>query len=176
MIDHDPVPHATELTMMNRPATPLRKPAAHGGLAPEASGMRPFLDAVRELHDHFGFRKEGAEDMYYRLTLCMEELGEIAQCISKGKGKAALEEEHADLFILLLGNCIALDLDIEGAFWSKLQKVMNRKAFRLPDGKIRVTATPGPGMRAEDAAPIASAPTMRQGLKSTNPPLLGGNP
>jgi NTP pyrophosphatase (non-canonical NTP hydrolase) len=105
----------------------------------QSQGLGAFLAEVRRIHDHFGFRDKGAEDMFYRLTLCMEELGEIAACISKGKSKAEIAEEHADLLILLLGNCIALDLDIEAAFWKKCETVLRRPVRRLPDGKIRVT-------------------------------------
>ena len=117
--------------------------------------MRPYIDEVRKIHDHFGFREKGAEDMFYRLTLCMEELGEIAAAVSKGKGKDELAEEHADLLILLLGNCIALDLDIETAFYKKCAKVLSRPVRRLPDGKIRVTeyqpsAAPTPETNGEE--------------------------
>jgi NTP pyrophosphatase (non-canonical NTP hydrolase) len=111
--------------------------------------MRPYIDEVRKIHDHFGLREPGAEDIYYRLTLCMEELGEIAACVSKGKSRDELAEEHADLMILLLGNCIALDLDIETAFWKKCQKVLTRPVRRLADGKVRVTEyRPGPDAAA----------------------------
>ena len=85
----------------------------------------------------------------------LKELGEIAAAVSKGKSKDELAEEHADLLILLLGNCIALDLDIETAFHKKCAKVLSRPVRRLPDGKIRVTeyqpsAAPTPETNGEE--------------------------
>ncbi|HWQ73047.1 MAG TPA: hypothetical protein VN370_12105 [Desulfitobacteriaceae bacterium] len=52
----------------------------------------------------------------------MEELGKISQCLTKGKGD--LTEEHAELLILLLGNCLMMDIDIISAFWDKYQVII----------------------------------------------------
>ncbi len=78
--------------------------------------------------------------MLHRMNLIMEEVGEISQCLTKGRPREDLIEEHADLLILLIGNAIALDFDLEKAFWDKLAKIMRRKA-RMVNGTIRVTET-----------------------------------
>ena len=67
-----------------------------------------------------------------------EELGEIAEAITKGKPVEQLAEETADLFILLLGTAIAADFDLKEAFWKKMEKIQNRKS-RMVDGRIRVS-------------------------------------
>ena len=30
--------------------------------------LQPYLAAVQRIHDHFKFREQGGEDMFYRLT------------------------------------------------------------------------------------------------------------
>ena len=76
--------------------------------------------------------------MVYRVALMAEELGEISACVSKGKSKEQLAEECADLLILLMGNAISADFDLNSAFWEKLEKVMLRDG-RMIDGRIRVS-------------------------------------
>ena len=102
--------------------------------------MKEMIEAVREFHRKFDLKKKGGEDMLHRMNLIMEEVGEISQCLTKGKPREDLIEEHADLLILLLGNAIALNFDLEKAFWEKLEKIMRRKS-RMVNGTIRVTAT-----------------------------------
>lgn len=94
--------------------------------------------AVQAFHDKHDFKRLGGEELTYRVTLMAEELGEIAACISKGKPRAALAEETADLFILLIGTAIAADFDLKQAFWDKLAKIMQRES-RMVDGRIRVS-------------------------------------
>ncbi len=55
-----------------------------------------------------------------------------------------LEEELADVFILLLGHCVVLDVDLEEVFLHKMERVMSRKAIKVKDG-IRVTEFRGEG-------------------------------
>lgn len=100
-----------------------------------------MLEAVRAFHRKNRLRETGGEEMHYRMNLMMEELGEICEAITKGKPKAVLEEEHADLLILLLGNVVSADLAIEEAFWTKMDRIMKRKAIRVGD-RLRVTETP----------------------------------
>ena len=103
--------------------------------------MKEMLEAVKKFHEKHDFRNNGGENMLYRMNIIMEEIGEICECLTKGKGRAELVEEHADLLILLLGNCIALGIDadeIENAFWKKYEVIMKRKA-KFVDGIIRVT-------------------------------------
>lgn len=101
--------------------------------------MQKYIDAVRKFHEKYKFAEHNGHNMFYRMNLLMEELGEICECITKDKPKEELAEEHADLLILLLGNCIACNIDIEKAFWEKLDKIMDRPFKILPDGTIRVT-------------------------------------
>ena len=98
-----------------------------------------MMSAVHAFHEKRRFRERGGEDMVYRLALMTEELGEIAECVTKGRSREALAEECADLLILLLGNAIAADFDLAEAFWKKLAEV-NRRGERIVDGRVRVTA------------------------------------
>ncbi len=97
-----------------------------------------MLDAVQAFHDKHDFKNTGGEDMTYRLALMAEELGEISSCVTKGKDKSLLEEEVADLFILIVGTAIAADFDLRDAFWSKMKKLMKRES-RMVNGRIRVS-------------------------------------
>ena len=108
----------------------------------ESHSFYQMMDAVQAFHDKHGFREKGGEDMVYRLALMTEELGEIAECVTKGKGRAALAEECADLLILLMGNAISENFDLREAFWKKM-KVIESRGARNVDGRIRVTAYRG---------------------------------
>jgi NTP pyrophosphatase (non-canonical NTP hydrolase) len=102
--------------------------------------MEKMLEAVRTFHAKHRFKETGGEDMTYRMNLIMEEVGEICQCLTKGLGKEKLAEEHADLLVLLLGNCISADIDLEVAFWKKMEVLQKRKGKKVGD-TIRVTET-----------------------------------
>ena len=97
-----------------------------------------MLAAVQAFHAKHRFREQGGEDMTYRVALMAEELGEIAECVTKGKPREALAEEVADLFILVLGTAIAAEFDLKQAFWDKLKKLEVREG-RLVNGRIRVS-------------------------------------
>lgn len=97
-----------------------------------------MLAAVQSFHDKHRFKETGGEDMTYRIALMAEELGEIAECVTKGKDKGKLAEETADLFILLIGTAIAADFDLKRAFWDKMQKLESRQS-RMINGRIRVS-------------------------------------
>ena len=103
---------------------------------------RSMLAAVQAFHDKHRFRETGGEDMSYRVALMVEELGEISACVTKGKSKDSLSEELADLLILLLGTGIAQELDLNAAFWHKMEQLGRREA-RMVDGRIRVSAFRG---------------------------------
>ena len=77
--------------------------------------------------------------MVYRLALMTEELGEIAECVTKGKPVDDLAEECADLMILLMGNAISAGFDLNEAFWKKMQ-ILESRGARIVDGRVRVTA------------------------------------
>ena len=97
-----------------------------------------MLAAVQAFHDKHRFKDTGGEEMTYRIALMAEELGEIAECVTKGKSKEQLAEECADLFILLVGTAIAADFDLKQAFWDKLEKIQSRQS-RMINGRIRVS-------------------------------------
>ena len=97
-----------------------------------------MLAAVQAFHDKHRFKETGGEDMTYRVALMAEELGEIAECVTKGKSKDKLAEEAADLFILLIGTAIAQDFDLKQAFWGKMEKIQSRQS-RMINGRIRVS-------------------------------------
>ena len=97
-----------------------------------------MLNAVQAFHDKHDFKNTGGEELAYRVALMAEELGEISNCITKGKDKAELAEEVADLFILLIGTAIAADFDLNNAFWNKMDKIMQRES-KMVNGRIRVS-------------------------------------
>ena len=101
-----------------------------------------MLSAVQAFHDKHDFKSKGGEDMVYRVALMSEELGEIAAAVTKGKGKDALSEECADLFILLLGTAISADIDLSEAFWAKMDELMDRQS-KMVGGRIRVSRFTG---------------------------------
>jgi NTP pyrophosphatase (non-canonical NTP hydrolase) len=97
-----------------------------------------MLAAVQAFHDKHDFRNTGGEELTYRIALMAEELGEVSACVTKGKARAELAEELADLLILVMGTDIAAGLDLKGAFWAKMAKLMQREA-RMVGGRIRVS-------------------------------------
>ena len=99
-----------------------------------------MLAKVQEFHDKHDFSnpKYRGHDMSYRILLTMEELGELAECFTKGKSDSEKSEELADLLILIIGHYIAMNINLEEAFNEKIEKIMNRKAI-MGDFGIRVT-------------------------------------
>ena len=97
-----------------------------------------MLAAVQAFHDKHDFKNTGGEELTYRVALMTEELGEIAEAITKGRDKDVLAEEVADLFILLIGTGIAADFDLKQAFWDKMEKIMQRES-KMVNGRIRVS-------------------------------------
>ena len=99
-----------------------------------------MLSKVKEFHEKHEFSKKenNGHDMAYRLLLTIEELGELAECFTKGKSKTEKAEELADILILTLGHSIAMDVDLEAAFDKKVNKIMKRSAIKGDFG-IRIT-------------------------------------
>ncbi len=97
-----------------------------------------MMAAVQAFHDKHQFNKKGGEDMVYRVALMAEELGEISDCVTKNRPKEMLAEECADLLILMLGNAIAADFDLNQAFWNKMEVLSGRKS-KMIDGRVRVS-------------------------------------
>lgn len=106
--------------------------------AADRHDWQSMMAAVQSFHDKHGFNRNGGEDMIYRLALMTEELGEIAEVVTKGKGTDELAEECADLLILLLGNAISAEFDLNQAFWNKMETILKRDG-RMVDGRIRVS-------------------------------------
>ncbi len=90
-------------------------------------------------HKHdFAAPENNGHDMGYRLALMIEELGELSAAITKGKPAAEAAEELADVFILTLGNALAMNVDLEAEFHKKMDRIMQRPSKRGGMG-IRVT-------------------------------------
>ena len=115
LIDLDPpcTPDGSWLTMMRRVA------------------------AFHSKHD-FASDENNGHDMGYRISLTIEELGELSASITKGKPKEASAEELADLLILILGHSLAMSVDLEDEFHKKMDKIMKREAIKGNLG-LRVT-------------------------------------
>lgn len=103
-----------------------------------SDSFNEMLAAVQAFHDKHDFKGTGGEDLSYRVALMAEELGEISSCVTKGKDKEQLAEECADLFILLMGNAISADFDLNQAFWKKMERIMGRDS-KIINGRIRVS-------------------------------------
>lgn len=97
-----------------------------------------MVKTVQAFHDKHDFKNNGGEDLAYRVALMAEELGEISACVTKGKSKADLAEESADLLILLIGTAISAGFELDQAFWQKMDKINQRKS-KIVNGKIRVS-------------------------------------
>jgi NTP pyrophosphatase (non-canonical NTP hydrolase) len=104
----------------------------------ERDSYQAMLAAVQAFHNKHDFKNTGGEELTYRVALMAEELGEISSCVTKGKDKAMLSEEVADLLILIMGTAIAADFDLRDAFWKKMDKLMKRES-RMVNGRIRVS-------------------------------------
>ena len=104
----------------------------------QSDSYSELLQAVQAFHDKHDFKSRGGEDLIYRVALMAEELGEISNCVTKGKSFDALAEECADLVILLVGTAISAQFDLNEAVWSKLEELMKRDG-RMVNGRIRVS-------------------------------------
>lgn len=98
--------------------------------------MDELIKKVKLLHIQNDFKNNGGEDKYFRMVLLMEELGEICEAMTKQKDN--FKEEHADLLILLLGNCVAYDIDIIKLTSEKLDRLLNMKTRTNEDGYARL--------------------------------------
>ena len=103
-----------------------------------------MLEKVEDFHKKHNFASEenNGHDMSYRILLTIEELGELAECFTKGKSKAEKAEELADILILIFGHAIAMDVNLEEAFNKKMEIIMKRPAIKGDFG-IRVTEYEG---------------------------------
>lgn len=83
------------------------------------------------MHKQNNFKATGGEDKLFRMALIMEEVGEISEAITKDQDN--FKEEHADLLILLLGNCVAYDIDILKLNNEKLDRLLKMKPSKKMD-------------------------------------------
>jgi NTP pyrophosphatase (non-canonical NTP hydrolase) len=104
--------------------------------------MEKFYNAIAEFHAKNEMKGTNNEEMTFRLNLMTEELGELAQAVTKGKSREDFIEENIDLFNLILGNMISTGVGVEEfeeAFWKKHAKIMSREKRKLENGNIRVS-------------------------------------
>jgi NTP pyrophosphatase (non-canonical NTP hydrolase) len=104
--------------------------------------MEKFYNAIAEFHKKFEMKGTNNEEMTFRLNLMTEELGELAQAVTKGKSKEDFIEENVDLMNLILGNMISTGVtaeEFEEAFWRKHAKIMSREKRKTADGNFRVS-------------------------------------
>lgn len=97
-----------------------------------------MMARTARFHAKNSFAENNGHDMGYRLALTIEELGELAAAVTKGKPKADLEEELADVLILILGHALAMEVDLEAAFHSKMDIIMQRSSIT---GRLGVRVT-----------------------------------
>ena len=106
---------------------------------PDGSWLTMMRRVAAFHHKHaFSSEDSNGHDMGYRIALTIEELGELSAAITKGKPSHEAAEELADLLILILGHSLAMNIDLESEFHTKMDKIMTRKARRGNLG-IRVT-------------------------------------
>lgn len=104
--------------------------------------MKGYYNAIQEFHDKYEMKNTNNEDMTFRLNLMIEELGELAQAITKGKKRDDVIEENVDLLNLVIGNFISLGVDfdeVDEAFWKKHKRIMDRRKKKLNNGNYRVS-------------------------------------
>jgi|TARA_B110000914_G_scaffold73546_1_gene64486 NTP pyrophosphatase (non-canonical NTP hydrolase) len=101
---------------------------------------KTMMSRVAIFHSKHSFSsvENNGHDMGYRIALTVEELGEFAAAITKGKPDDEIAEELADLMILILGHSLALEIDLEKEFHSKMDIIMQRPSRKGGLG-IRVT-------------------------------------
>ena len=97
-----------------------------------------MMRKVAAFHHKHDFAGNNGHDMGYRIALTVEELGELAAAVTKGKPIEECAEEMADVLILLMGHSLAMKIDLKAAFESKYEIIMNRPARKGRLG-IRVT-------------------------------------
>jgi len=104
--------------------------------------MDKYYRAIAEFHKKYRMKGTNNEDMNFRLNLLIEELGELAQAVTKGKSREKVIKENIDLLNLVLGNFVSMGVrseEIDKAFWKKYEKIMNRKKKKLKNGNYRVS-------------------------------------
>lgn len=104
--------------------------------------MKKYYKAIEKFHEKFEMKGTNNEDMTFRLNLMIEELGELAQAITKGKSREEIIEENIDLLNLTLGNFVSMGIsaeEIDKAFWEKHKRTMNREKRKVGPNNYRVS-------------------------------------
>ncbi|HIP50230.1 MAG TPA: pyrophosphatase [Candidatus Pacebacteria bacterium] len=104
--------------------------------------MKKYYEAIEQFHEKFEMRGTNNEDMTFRLNLIIEELGELAQAVTKGKSRDNVIEENIDLLNLVIGNFISMGVsvdEVDEAFWKKYNIIMDRKKKKIDNGNYRVS-------------------------------------
>tara|TARA_B100001778_G_scaffold42751_1_gene30869 strand:- start:2299 stop:2673 length:375 start_codon:yes stop_codon:yes gene_type:complete len=104
----------------------------------ESDEWSKMMRKVAAFHHKHDFAGNNGHDMGYRIALTVEELGELAAAVTKGKPIEECAEEMADVMILLMGHSLAMQIDLKAAFESKYEKIMQRPAIR---GRLGVRVT-----------------------------------
>ena len=97
-----------------------------------------MMKKVAAFHHKHDFAGQIGHDMGYRWALTIEELGELAAAITKGKPLDECAEEMADVLILLMGHSLAMELDLKAAIEKKYARNMQREALQ---GRLGVRVT-----------------------------------
>ena len=142
----------------------------HEGLLPEAPTMKGrsvdewmahaatdewdvMMEKVAAFHAKHDFAgQNGHADMGYRMALTIEELGELAAAITKGKPLAECAEEMADVLILLMGHSLAMEVDLKAAFVAKIRAHHETRSAARPFG--------GPSYRIQAGRSDANNPVL----------------
>ena len=97
-----------------------------------------MMRKVAAFHHKHDFAGNNGHDMGYRIALTVEELGELAAAVTKGKPIEECAEEMADVLILLMGHSLAMEVDLKAAFEKKYARIMKREALQ---GRLGVRVT-----------------------------------
>lgn len=97
-----------------------------------------MMKKIASFHAKHDFANKNGHDMGYRLALTIEELGELASAVTKGKPLEDCAEEMADVLILLMGHSLAMEIDLKAAFETKFERIMQREARQ---GRLGVRVT-----------------------------------
>ena len=108
----------------------------------EADEWSHMMRKVAAFHHKHDFAGNNGHDMGYRIALTVEELGEFAAAITKGKPIEECAEEMADIMILLMGHSLAMKIDLKAAFEAKYERIMQRPSRQGRLG-LRVTEYTG---------------------------------
>ena len=90
-----------------------------------------MLAKVKEFHDKHEFSKKenNGHDMAYRILLTIEELGELAECFTKGKPQSEKAEELADILEVIYRIAQLKGISKEELEKIRIKKLQDRGGF-----------------------------------------------